>query len=152
MSNRKLWVSILAGFLAAMMVFGIIASILPAYASGANEKSSEEIKEEIDALKAEQENYRVQIADLESKRSDNETELKALVSQKDVLDQQIFYLNGQMQNLNKQILAYGTLIADKQLELEEATDRWQKLNAQYKERIRTTCIRLYPSNMPVYSF
>ena len=77
MSNRKLWVSILAGFLAAMMVFGIIASILPAYASGANEKSSEEIKEELDALKAEQENYRAQIADLQKQLEEAKAEAEA---------------------------------------------------------------------------
>jgi len=41
MKNKKLWVSIMAAFLAFMMIFGIVASILPTYVSAA--KSSAQI-------------------------------------------------------------------------------------------------------------
>ena len=41
MKNKKLWVSLLAGLLAALMIFGIIASALPTRVSAA--KSSAEM-------------------------------------------------------------------------------------------------------------
>ena len=45
MKNRKLWASLLAGLLAALMIFGLIASALPSYVSA--EKSSAQIQQEI---------------------------------------------------------------------------------------------------------
>ena len=51
MKNRKLMVSILAGLLAALMLFGIIASVLPAYVSAEDNRSSSEIQQEIDEWK-----------------------------------------------------------------------------------------------------
>ena len=45
MKNKKLWVSILAGLLAALMIFGIIASALPTHVHAA--KSSSQIQQEI---------------------------------------------------------------------------------------------------------
>ena len=49
MKNRKLWISLMAGLLAALMIFGIIASALPTYVSAA--KSSAQIQQEINAMK-----------------------------------------------------------------------------------------------------
>ena len=45
MKNKKFWVSLMAGLLAALMIFGIIAGALPAYVSA--EKSSAQIQQEI---------------------------------------------------------------------------------------------------------
>ena len=134
MKQRKFWVSILAGFLAALLIFGLIAGILPAYASA--EKSSEEIKEEIDALKIQKEQIQAQISKLEGQLSDNLDKMEEMVAQKNVIDQQIFLLHQQVQNITKQITAYSDLIADKQVELDAATARYEELNDKYKERIR----------------
>ena len=134
MKQRKFWVSILAGFLAALLIFGLIAGILPAYASA--EKSSEEIKEEIDALKIQKEQIQAQISKMEGQLSDNLDKMEEMVAQKNVIDQQIFLLHQQVQNITKQITAYSDLIADKQVELDAATARYEELNDKYKERIR----------------
>lgn len=134
MNQRKFWVSLLAGLLAALMIFGIIAGILPTYVSAA--KSSSEIKKEIDALKAQKKEIQAQLAELEGKLSDNMDKMEDIVAQKDVIDRQIALLHQQVQNINTQIISYGELIADKQAELEAATARYEKLNAAYKERIR----------------
>ena len=48
MRNRKLWVSILAGLLAFIMLFGLIAGVLPTRADAA---SSGVLKEQLDELK-----------------------------------------------------------------------------------------------------
>jgi len=136
MKRKRFWISLLAGFMAALMVFGIIASILPAYAEE-GDKTSDEIRQEIDALEQEKINIQAQISKLEGQISDNLNELKEMVAQKSVIDQQVFLLYQQIQNITKQITAYNDLIADKQIELDKATARWQELSDKYKERIRT---------------
>ena len=134
MKKRQLWVSIIAGLLAALMIFGLIAGSISSTANAA--KSSSEIQKEIDALKKEQEKNKAQLAILESQLSENQGEIDKLVAQKNVIDQQIFLLHQQVQNLSQQITAYNGLIADKQAELDEATARWEELNRQYLERVR----------------
>ncbi len=135
MDKRKLMISILAGLLAALMIFGIIAGILPTNASA--EKSSSEIKSEIDDLKSDKKKIEKEIAKLEGQLSSNLSEMKDIVAQKNVIDQQVALLHEQTQNINDQITAYNDLIADKQAELDVATARWQELSDKYKERIRT---------------
>ena len=135
MKRNRFWISLLAGFLAALMVFGIVASILPTYAKG-TDKTSDEIKQEIDALEQEKVNIQAQISKLQGQMSDNLDEMTEMVAQKNSIDQQVFLLHQQIQNITKQITAYNDLIADKQIELDEAIARWQALSDRYKERIR----------------
>jgi len=134
MKQRKFWITILAGFLAALMLFGIIASALPTFVSA--EKSSAQIKQEIEEWKEQQKENQAQITVLESQLSSNMDKMEDIVAQKNLIDQQVFLLNEQMQNINKQITAYNELIADKQAELDAATARWQELSDKYKERVR----------------
>lgn len=134
MKQRKFWISIIAGFLAALMIFGVIASALSSYASA--EKSSAQIKEEIEKWKAQQKENQAQISVIEGQLSSNMDKMEEIVEQKNLIDQQVFLLNEQTQNINKQITAYNDLIADKQAELDAATAHWQELNDKYKERIR----------------
>jgi len=122
MKQRKFWITILAGFLAALMLFGIIASALPTFVSA--EKSSAQIKQEIEEWKEQQKENQAQITVLESQLSSNMDKMEDIVAQKNLIDQQVFLLNEQMQNINKQITAYNELIADKQAELDAATARW----------------------------
>ncbi len=134
MKNKKFWVSLLAGLLAALMLFGLIAGILPTYVSA--EKSSAEIKEEINQWKEQLKQNQSEVSKLESQLSANMDKMEDVVNQKNVTDQQIFLLHQQVQNINQQITAYSELIADKQDELDAATVRWQELSNKYKERIR----------------
>lgn len=135
MKQRKFWVSILAGLLAALMLFGIIASTLPTFASAA--KSSSDIKKEINALKEQKKEIQAQLAVLEGQLSDNMDKMEDIVAQKNVIDQQIALLHQQVKNITEQITSYSDLIADKQIELDEAIAWYEELNEQYKERIRT---------------
>lgn len=134
MKNRNLWVSILAGLLAALMIFGIIASVLPTYASAA--KSSAQIKEELNTSKEELKKNQQAVAQLQNQIDENMGEMEKTVEQKNLLDQKIFLLHQQVQLLSQQITDYNTLIADKQDELDTAVAHWQELNEKYKERIR----------------
>ena len=133
MDKRRLVISIIAGLLAALMIFGIVASIIPVDAA----KSSSQIKEEINDLKSDKKKIEKELAKLEGQLSSNLSEMKDIVAQKNVIDQQVGLLHEQIQNINDEILAYNELIADKQAELDAATARWQELSDKYKERIRT---------------
>lgn len=133
MKNRKLWASIIAGLLAAVMIFSLIAMAIPAADAA---QSSADIQQEIDALKKEQQKNKDKLAALEKQQASNQSEIDKLVARKNTIDQEIFLLNEQVQNLSKQITAYNGLIADKQAELDTATTRWDELCEQYKARVR----------------
>ncbi len=134
MRNRKLWVSVLAGFLAFVLVFGLVAGVLPSLVGAA--KSSSAIKSQLDSLKEDKKKIEDEIKKLEGKLSDNLDSMEKIVEQKNTIDQQIFMLHEKITNLNEQISAYSNLIADKQEELDIAQAHLAELNRKNKERIR----------------
>ena len=133
MDKRKLFVSILAGILAVVMILSLIAGVLP---SLVNAKSISELQSQVDKLKEEQKEINSQINELEGQLSDNLDDMEAIVAQKNTIDKEVFMLHSQMANLNEQIAAYSRLIADKQDELDEAQAKLDALNEKNKERIR----------------
>ena len=135
MRRRKLWVSILAGVLAAITALSLVVGVLPSLVNGAK-VSSGELKQQLDALKNDKKKIDKEIAALEGKLSSNLSDMKAMVEQKNTIDQQVFMLHEQVRNLNDQIAAYGNLIADKQEELDIAEAHLSELNKKNKERVR----------------
>ncbi len=133
MKNRRLWVSILAGILAAVMLLSLIVSLLPQRASAA---SSSEIKKQIEALEGDQAEMQEQIDALKAQQDSNLSDIRALAEQKSIIEQQVGLIHAQVQNMNDQIAAYAVLIADKQTELDEAETHLAELNAKNKQRIR----------------
>ena len=63
MKNRKRWVSILAGVMAAIMLLTLIVGLLP---TPANAASSSEIRKQINELKKQKEEIQEQIQDVRS--------------------------------------------------------------------------------------
>ena len=133
MRKRKLWVSIMAGLLAAVMLLGLVAGLIPTRADAA---SSSEIKQQINELKEQKEEIQAQIKDVQSQYDANSDEITDLVAQKDAIDQEIGLLHEQVNNINEQLAAYSQLIADKQDELDAAKYHLAELNEKNKERIR----------------
>ena len=133
MKNRKKFVSILAGIMAAIMLLTLLLSLIPMPASAA---SSKEIKKQINNLKAQKKELEGQIADVKKQVEQNEDEVENMVNQKYAIDQEIVLLYEQIDNINQQLSAYTLLIADQQDELDAAEDRYQALNEKNKERIR----------------
>ena len=134
MKNRKKFVSIMAGILAAVMLLTLILSILPAGASAAT--SSSEIRNQIDELEKQQAELDKQMADIQKQYQANADEMQDMVNQKNVIDQEIANLNAQMELINEQIAAFNLLIADGQDELDAAQAKLDALTAQNKARIR----------------
>ena len=130
MKNKKLWVSIMAGLLAAVMLL----SLIPGLASAT--ESSDAIREQIEELEKEQEELEKQKKALREQIGDNLSEMETIAAEKGVIDQEIFLLNEQILNINDQISAYALLIADKQDELDIAQEKMDALSEKNKERIR----------------
>lgn len=133
MKKRKRLVSILAGIMAAVMVLTLLLSIIPVRSYAA---SSSQIRQQINGLQAEKNKIRSQIAELKKQYEKNNDEIKDIVAKKNVIDQEIGLLHTEVNNINDQIAAFSLLIADKQDELDHAQDRYDTMNAEYKERIR----------------
>ena len=134
MGNRKLWVMILAGIMAFFLLFGLVGGVLPQLVSATSSLS--ELEQQLKDLKNEKAELDGQIEELEGQLSENLEDMKDMVTQKDTIDQEIFALQSQMENLNAQIATYSLLIADKQEELDEALVRLEDLTVKNKERIR----------------
>ena len=132
MKNKKTLVAALAGIMAAVMLLSLLVSIIPA----ANAASSAELKQELNDLKADRKEIQNEIDDLEDRIDENMNEIEKIVAEKNKIDYEIALLYQQMDNINKQIIVYGLLIADKQDELDAAKALYEALNEKNKERIR----------------
>ena len=136
MKNRKRLVSILAGIMALVMLLSLLVTILPVSAAAADEKSSSEIKEELNALKGDRSELREQLKELASKQDKTWESIEEMVEMKDNIDQQIGLLYIEMDNINRQVRTYTELIAANQEELDAAEQKLEELNEKNKERIR----------------
>lgn len=134
MNNKKFWISLLAGLMAVVMLLGLIVSLLPQKASAA--QSSSEIKEQIKELEDQYDKQQAQIDELASKQSGNLSDIKTIIADKALIEEQVGLLYTQIQVKNDEIAAYNVMIADMQEELEEAEQRLADLNEKNKERIR----------------
>lgn len=124
---------LLKSFSALLLAAALLVTMVP---MGVSAASSDEIRDEIDALEEEQAALEKKIEEIQSQYQANENEILDMVSQKNVIDQEIAVLNEKTDLINEQIRAYSLLIADKQEELETAQVRLDELQEQYKERIR----------------
>lgn len=133
MKNKRLVISVLAVIMVGVMLFGLIVSVLP---HNAGAVTSSELKDQLDALKADKNAITAQIKELEKQQSANREDMEEIMEQKAVIEQQVALLQDEIANVNQQIAAYSLLIADKQDELEEAQERLQDLTDKHRERLR----------------
>ena len=114
--------------MALVMVLGLIAGFIPA----AHAYSSSELKAQLDALKADKAKLDAEIKELKGQISENNSDMKEMVEQKNLIDQEIFLLYQQEENINGQIATYSLLIADKQEQLVAAETNFAELTEQNK--------------------
>ena len=132
MNNKRFWISLVAGIMAAVMILSLIVGILPR----ASAATSSELKDQIDNMKDDQKEIQEQIDSLKSQYRENQTEIREISAQKSIVEQQVGLLYQPIDLKNDEIAAYALLIADKQEELDEAEARLAELNEKNKERIR----------------
>ena len=131
---KRIWISLVACLLA-LALFAVNIPVVGRMEVHA-EKSSKEIQEEIDELEKEQKEIEKQIKELENLVTENMSEVEIAVSKKSAVDQQVALLYQQKETINKQIVAYGKLIAEKQKELDDAEAALAKMKEDNKARIR----------------
>ncbi len=118
---------------ALFLMMAMVCCVLP---QGGFAASSSEIKEELDALKSENQEIQAQIDAIRSQYDANASEIEDLVAKKNGIDQEISLLHTQINNINEQISAYSQMIADSQDELENDQKYLDELNVKHKERIQ----------------
>lgn len=133
MNKKSIGISILAGILALALALGLAVGFVPTTVSAA---TSGELKQQLNALKEEKNDLESQIKNLKSQISANSSQIEKMVAEKNIIDQEIFLLYQQIDNINHQIATYSLLIADKQEELVVAEAKFSELTAQNRERIR----------------
>ena len=115
------------------VVLALLGFLLPVLSHAA---SSQEIREEINALEQEADELEQLQADLEAQLADNLEKIEEIIAQKNIIDQQIAILNAQIRNTYDQIAAQNMLIADNQEKLDNAKLQLAQLREAYKARIR----------------
>lgn len=133
MDKRKIHMSVLVGILALALVVGLTAGFLSTSVEAA---TSSELKAQLDALKGQQASLSTALNKLRDQLSETNSEIERMVAEKNVIDQEIFLLYQQVDNINHQIATYSMLIADKQEELVAAEDRYADLLEQNRDRIQ----------------
>ena len=133
MDKRRVYASVLAGVLALAMLLGLIAGFVPMRANAA---TSSELRVQLDALQAQNAAIGAQLTELRNQLSENSSEIEKMVTEKNIIDQEIFLLYQQINNINNQIATYSMLIADKQEELLAAQGKYNDLWNKNRERIQ----------------
>ena len=119
----------------------LVVLILGSLVSGAlimmvNAASSKEIEKELISLREEQAELKKQSDALQASINENQAKTQTLVEKKADIDQQMEMSRQTIENLNEQIQQYSLLIAQKQDELEQTEAEEERLNQQYKTRLR----------------
>ena len=133
MDKRKRITSALACVLVMALMIGLAAGFMPTTAQAA---TSGELRAQLNSLKQQKANLESEIRGLRNQISQNSSEIERMVEEKNIIDQEIFLLYQQIDNINNQIATYSMLIADKQEELTAAQAKFDQLLADNKERIQ----------------
>lgn len=133
--NKNRTTGLMAAILAVVMLFGVIAAPVQVSATQ-DDRSSSEIKEDLEKLEEKQKELLEEIAGIEGQMSDNMEDMQDAVDKKNLIDQETFLLMEQVTNINAQIAAYNALIADKQQEVEQAQQELAEMQERNKYRLR----------------
>lgn len=123
----KKTIRVICVILAVLMLFGIVAMIVPAYAV---------TQAEIDALQAERDSIRSQQADIQEQIETLQNERASVMERKAALDQQIELNWEDILLLDEQIQIYDRLIANQGAEVEAALRAEETQLGRYKTRVR----------------
>lgn len=127
---KKSIARLLVGLLALVLVGNMLV--------GAHQPKADDIstlEEQIADLESKKADLQVQREQLQAGLSEQSNRLDALISEKSVLEQEIFLLGQEEDAINEQISAYNLLIADKQEELDAAKAKLNDLQVQNRDRI-----------------
>ncbi len=134
MKKRKLMVSVVAAVLAVLLAGGLLFNAIIVLTHAA---SSSALKQQISNLKDQADQIAIKQDELSQQIAQNKSDTEDVVSKKANIDQQMELTRQQIENLNAQIQQYNLMIAAKQDELEATQLEEERLNQQYKLRLRS---------------
>ncbi len=125
----KRFVSVVCIVLAALMVFGVLASAL-SFSAGAVSQS------EIDALEDQRDEIRKKQADVKEQLESLQKDMSSALDKKAALDEQNELNRQDIELINEQIEIYDGLIEEKAQEVDEAVETETAQYVRYCERVR----------------
>ncbi len=126
----KKFISAVCIFLAVLMLFGVLFSVLGGISALAVSQS------EIDALEDERQEIRDRQTDVKEQLDSLQEDMASALDKKAALDEQNDLKRQDIEIINQQILLYDRMIAEKAIEVSEALETEQKQYDRYCERLR----------------
>lgn len=118
--------------MALFLVMLVLVSSLPHTEAA----TSDELLEDLEELEEEAQEIQDKMDELEKQQNANWESIEEMVAYKSSVDQQIFLIYSQIDNLNERITAYSTMIVETQMELDAAQQTLDELNERYRGRIQ----------------
>ena len=118
----------------ALVLAALLLLISPAEVQAS--QSSSQIQQQINELKNKKAEIQKEIDAAQSQYDASYNDMADMVAQKNAIDQEMTLLNDKIEITNEQIAAYSQLIADTQVDLDNAEAELQELSQQHRERIR----------------
>ena len=125
--NRKTVRAVICLMLAVLMVVSLLAVLVPARAVTQSEINN--LKQQQEAIKKQQVQQQANIQSLRDQKAD-------VMSQKQALDQQTALLMQEITNVEAQIELYNSLVAEKELELQDAQAKEEAQARLFRGRVR----------------
>ena len=128
--NRKTVRAVICVILAVLMVISLLAVLIPSTPVRAVTQSEiDNLKQQQDALKAQQAQQATTIQSLRSQQAD-------VMAQKQALDEQCSLLMQEITNVEAQIELYNNLVAEKEVELADAQAKEEAQARLFRTRVR----------------
>ncbi len=127
--NRKKFTSIIAIILTVLMVFTLVASIMPVMAHAINQS-------DIDRIQAQKNELSGKVKDARTRIDQLKEEQAGVLEQKLALDAENKYANEQLDLVAEEISIYEGIIKDKAEEVEEAKNKEEKQLKRFRARVR----------------
>lgn len=127
--NRKKFTSVIAIILTVLMVFTLVASIMPTMAHAISQSDIDKIQAQKNELSGKVKDARTRIDQLKEEQA-------GVLEQKVALDAENKYANEQLDLVAEEISIYEGIIKDKAEEVEEAKNKEEKQLKRFRARVR----------------
>ena len=116
-----------------LLVLAALCAMLPAVSA----ENSSDIQDEIDRLKEEADRIEQQQKEIEDQLDENDAQTLSFAEEKMRIDNDLELARQEVENLEAQIHQYNLLVAEKQAELDELTEKQNTLMQKFRLRMRS---------------
>jgi Skp family chaperone for outer membrane proteins len=127
MKHKRILLAILSLALVLVLTLSSVGNVAPTQVMA---KESDEIREQLDEVKAERADIQSSMQALNKDIDNNKSEIEKMAAEKAIIDQEIGLMSQDILLINQEIATYGLLIADKQDELDAAQKKLDELTAK----------------------